>query len=204
MFNSPTPNNKTIQEHEAILTDFQKFIALVNDPDKIKAAHEEHRKACTLTAEQEAKYKAALETIEKAEEVKADIAGQKKDLQDDQELHETNVREWRKLVDGHTDEHGVVHIGEKACLAKQKEEQDGVTISQANERKRLDADWADMQAKFKDAMKPIEDMKKQAEKDSNAAAKEKEKQEKITAKLNAKLKRVSKAASDEDDDNEEV
>lgn len=192
MFNK-SPAVDTIEQHKSSMDSMKAFIDLVNDPEKVKAAHEIVRKEHTLTEEQAKKYKEALEFSEKY----SDLATT---YNQHVEALEKAEKEHADAVTAHNDK-----IKEDSgALDERKEALAAGEHQLAIDRKKLEDDTKEQESKYSELRTPIDDDIEQNRKDKEANEKERIRLEKLAKKLQKKDAKVLAAINDEPEETEEA
>ncbi len=187
MFNK-SPAVAAIHEQKNSMDAMKDFVDLVNNPDKITAAHEKVRAEHTLTEEHVAKYQSALEFSDKYEGLAntynqrvGELEAAEKSHAESVEKHSEKVKLDLSLIDERQED---LEAGERQLKA---------------DRQKLADDRAEMNAEFSAKMTPIDDEKEQNRKDAEANELERINLEKLRKKLESKKAKVQAAISEDEE-----
>jgi len=172
MFNKP-PAQK-VAEHIQELQRGLDFIDLVKDPSPLHALLADAHKSVQMTADEEAKHADDRAFMTTADTVRAALAEDRRVLTGDQELHQTDVAEFKKW---RQDELDRLHEEKEENETKQRQLDDGLA--------KLETDRQEMQHQFDEQFKPLSQMAEDNE--TNRLANEK--QAKALATLARKLEK---------------
>lgn len=192
MFNK-TPAVENIEKLKTGMDSLKDFVELVNDPEKIKAAHAIVRQEHTLTEEQAKKFQDALafsekyaglattynervEILEQAEQLLAKL----------EEQHKTKVEQDTLSLD---ERESTVSAAERQVIA---------------DREKLELDGKEQERKYSELRTPVDDDIEQNRKDKAANEAEKLRLQKLAKKLDKRDKSVKAAVDSAADEDEEI